>query len=56
MNTLKIIIIQLFKAVTFDKNYPYYKINSVKFSSWKIGKDGKVKYNHLKTLINYLKS
>ena len=56
MKTFQIICSQLFKAITFNKSYPDYRINSVKFSSWKVGQDGKVKYNHLQTLINYLKN
>jgi len=53
MKTLKIIIKQLIKIVTFDKSYPTAQINLM---LWEYElKNETFKYNQFKTLINYLK-
>tara|TARA_R110002153_G_scaffold13024_1_gene48775 strand:+ start:450 stop:632 length:183 start_codon:yes stop_codon:yes gene_type:complete len=54
MKNLTIIIKQLIKIVTFNASYPTTEINLVKYGAYKF-KNGNVKYNQYKTLINYLK-
>lgn len=53
MRTFKVILSQLFKAITLDKSYPDYRIKPHLYS-FKSDKNGNCNYNHLKTLINYL--
>jgi len=54
MKNLRIIIKQLIKILTFNTSYPTTEINLVKYGAYKF-KNGNVKYNQYKTLINYLK-
>lgn len=55
MKTFKIICSQLFKSITFNRHSPDARIK-VKLYSWKWDENGNCKYNHLQTLINYLKN
>lgn len=55
MKSLKIILNQLFKSITFNPNYPDSRIK-VNLYSCKWDKNGNCKYNHLQTLINHLKN
>ena len=50
---IKITFVQIWKYLTLNTSYPYYKIEST-FWSWKVDANGNVKYNQLKTLFNYL--
>lgn len=54
MKKIKIIFNQLWIALTFGK-YPSKNING-RLMSWGWDRNGRVKYNQFKTLINYIKS
>lgn len=54
MNKIEIIFHQLWIALT-NHPYPSTHING-RLMSWRWDRNGRVKYNQFKTLINYIKS